>query len=172
MTRTGGSQSRRQRGQALAETGIVILMLVTLGMGIVEFGRMLLVVHMITNATRDAARAAATMGGVNRCETGDLASEGKSAICAMVQDQVADVGLTVACGDGVSDSCAPPDDPGGDGVIAVSQELNDDGIPIVTVSTCINVPYMVLFWIVGDGLPVGKAITFRDEIGTGTAACT
>jgi hypothetical protein len=54
ITRSG--RGRRQRGQALAEMGMVITILVFLMMGIVEFGRAMMIANMITQAARDGAR--------------------------------------------------------------------------------------------------------------------
>src|SRR5262249_59628214 len=54
------------RGQALVETGIVIVLLCTLVMGIIEFGRAFLIANMITNAAREGARAAAVWPSTQR----------------------------------------------------------------------------------------------------------
>ena len=45
-----------ERGQALVEMGIVVVLLVTLVMGTIEFGRAWMIVNMITHAARDGAR--------------------------------------------------------------------------------------------------------------------
>ena len=49
----------RQRGQALAEMAFVTVLLVILTLGIIDFGRMLMVQNVITHAVRDGARMAA-----------------------------------------------------------------------------------------------------------------
>jgi len=49
----------RQRGQAMAEMGMVVLLFVVLTLGIMDFGRMLMVLNVITHAARDGARMAA-----------------------------------------------------------------------------------------------------------------
>jgi Flp pilus assembly protein TadG len=49
----------RQRGQALAEMAFVVVLLVMLSLGIIDFGRMLMVQNVITHAVRDGARIAA-----------------------------------------------------------------------------------------------------------------
>jgi Flp pilus assembly protein TadG len=51
------------RGQALAEMGIVVVLLVMILMGIVEFGRMLMLTNMVVHAARDGARIAAVTPG-------------------------------------------------------------------------------------------------------------
>ena len=69
--------------------GIVVLLMVTLAMGIVEFGRMLLVLNMITNATRDAARAASAVGVNDRCASNaHLTANATTAIQSMVVNQL------------------------------------------------------------------------------------
>ena len=51
-----------------------MLLLVALAMGIVDFGRMLLIMNIVTNTTRDAARNMAVAGGPNRCPNRGIAS--------------------------------------------------------------------------------------------------
>src|SRR5262245_17506517 len=48
-----------QRGQSMAEMAFVVVLLVMLSLGIVDFGRMLMVQNVITHAVRDGARMAA-----------------------------------------------------------------------------------------------------------------
>ena len=55
-----------QRGQALAETGIAITLLLLLVMGVIEFGRAFMVANMITHAARDGARSAAVVHSTDR----------------------------------------------------------------------------------------------------------
>lgn len=52
-------RTARQRGQALAEMGFVVLLFVVLTLGIIDFGRMLMILNVITHAARDGARIAA-----------------------------------------------------------------------------------------------------------------
>lgn len=49
---------RSQRGQAMAEAGMVIPMLVLLMLGVFEFGRAMMVANVASNAARVGARAA------------------------------------------------------------------------------------------------------------------
>jgi Flp pilus assembly protein TadG len=60
-TRSTTTDRRRQGGQALAEMGLVVLLFVLLTCGIVEFGRMLMILNVITHAARDGARVASTI---------------------------------------------------------------------------------------------------------------
>src|SRR5205823_1524085 len=59
--RVGRLIRRGRRGQALAELGIIIVLLVFLVMGIIEFGRAWMIGNMITQAARHGARAAAVL---------------------------------------------------------------------------------------------------------------
>jgi Flp pilus assembly protein TadG len=51
----------RQRGQALAEMAFVVVLLVMLSLGVIDFGRMLMTVNVITHAARDGARQVALL---------------------------------------------------------------------------------------------------------------
>lgn len=78
-------RSRRgQRGQALAEMGLVVLLFTVLTLGIIDFGRMLMVMNVVTHAARDGARDAALTAPGNWA--GDLAG-----LQANVEAQVATV---------------------------------------------------------------------------------
>jgi len=75
--------TRGQRGQALAEMGMVVLLFTVITLGIVDFGRMLMILNVITHAARDGARAAAV---IPRSEwSGGALSSGMQAI---VQERV------------------------------------------------------------------------------------
>src|SRR5436309_12859323 len=82
-------QARAERGQSLVELGITIVLLVTLAMGIIEFGRAFMIANMVTAATRDGARAAAEVSSANRDPTtGAINSTSKSAIQTQVANEV------------------------------------------------------------------------------------
>lgn len=68
MTRR--EDQRGQRGQALAELGIIIVLFVFLGLGIFEFGRAWMIANIATHAARDGARAAAVLGAADRDASG------------------------------------------------------------------------------------------------------
>jgi hypothetical protein len=57
-----GPHTRTRRGQALVEFSLVFPILLTLILGIVEFGRLLVTYSSVTTASRDAARYAASVG--------------------------------------------------------------------------------------------------------------
>jgi Flp pilus assembly protein TadG len=137
-----------ERGQTLAETGIVLLLLVSLGMAIVDFGRMLMLVNMVTSATRDAARVASAVPRVDRSANGDLCDQGP--IQDIVINQLKDVGLTITAGD-VQIDRSPASNP-----------------PTIKVTTTVNIPWIALFNLVGSSLSVDREVTFRDEHTTGS----
>jgi len=148
MSRVGGRA--RARGQSLAETALVILLLVVFTMGIIDFGRMLMLANMITSATRDAARSASAVPRVDRAKNGNLCDE--ASIKDIVINQLTDVGLTVGTGDVsiVRDAAAVP--------------------PTITVTTTLDVPWIGIFAFVPgftDTLAVNRSVTFRDEHTTG-----
>ena len=83
----------RQRGQALAEMAFVVVLLVMLSLGIIDFGRMLMIVNVVTHATRDGARQVALLsedrwvpGNPPTLSAGDL-----STIQTNVRNQIASV---------------------------------------------------------------------------------
>jgi Flp pilus assembly protein TadG len=137
-----------ERGQTLAETGIVLLLLVTLGMAIVDFGRMLMLVNMVTSATRDAARVASAVPRVDRAANGDLCDKAK--IQDIVVNQLKDVGLTITTSD-----------------VAVDRSPGSNP-PTIKVTTTVDIPWIALFNFVGSSLSVNRGVTFRDEHTTGS----
>ena len=48
--------NRREVGQGLVELGIIMVLLLALTMGVVQFGHAFMVANMITHAARDGAR--------------------------------------------------------------------------------------------------------------------
>jgi len=135
--------------------GIVVLLMVTLAMGIVEFGRILMILNMITNATRDAARAAAAMSRSDRSSTNaHLCSTQSDAIKDMVVGQLNGY-ITIARANVTIEYPAPA-----------------AGAPrTVLVRTQVDVPYVALFNLVGTTLPVNRTVTFRDEVTAGGNGC-
>src|SRR5262245_39384853 len=63
-----------QKGQALVEGAIVVLMFILLVAGVMQFSHAFMVANMITHAARDGARLAASWQ--NRGECGQLANVG------------------------------------------------------------------------------------------------
>jgi Flp pilus assembly protein TadG len=132
----------RARGQGLTEFGIVVVLLVFLVMGIIEFGRAWMVANVVTHAARDGARAAAVIPPSNRDASGFILSS------AGIQSQVTGQIQTVinAAGFGV-----------------VVDQPSVGGIPLVRVTVNGTVPYLFNLPGVGTSFTVARAITFRDE---------
>ena len=84
-----------QRGQALAETGIVIVLLLLVILGVVECGRAFMVTNMIVHAAREGARSAAVVPTSQRTSAGIISNT--LAIKTFVRNQIAGVvGTSVA----------------------------------------------------------------------------
>lgn len=132
-----------QRGQALAETAIVIVLLLMLVMGVVEFGRAFMVSNMIVHAARDGARSAAVEPVTNRDSDGfitnttSIKNHVRTAIASVVGTSAAQA-LTI----NVSQPNGPP--------------------PLVTVQITGSIPF-VINWAGYSSFPVNRSVTFRDE---------
>jgi Flp pilus assembly protein TadG len=133
------TRRRTQRGQALAETAIVIVLLVTMAMGIIEFGRAWLIANMITHAARDGARMAAVPAS-NRDGSGMITDTS-----AIVNQVLSDIGTVV---------------PTSGFTVSVGQTAIG-GIPMVQVTVTGAVNYV--FNLVGTSFTVNRTVTFRDE---------
>jgi Flp pilus assembly protein TadG len=152
MMRKNSGRRARGRGQALVETAIVILLILSLSMAIIDFGRMLMLVNMVTSATRDAARVASAVNHADRTTGGVPCNEG--AIKDIVVNQLADVGLSL---DADSD-------------VEITQDPGNVGANVpatITVTTSIAIPWIALFNFVGTDLQVSRSVTFKDESPTG-----
>ena len=79
-----------RRGQAIAEMGMVVLLFVVLTLGIMDFGRMLMVLNVITHAARDGARIAALTKN-DRWAGGALSGADLAAVQTRVRAQIATV---------------------------------------------------------------------------------
>ena len=135
-----GSTHRGQRGQALAEMGIVVVLFVTLCVGLLEFGRAWIIVNMITHATRDGARVAAVVLPSKRDSYGMITN--KSSIQSQVLSEIQTVTPTTGFAVNVTQSTV-------------------GGVPMVQVQVTGSVPYM--FQLVGNSFAVNRTVTFRDE---------
>ncbi len=134
-----------QRGQALAETGIVIVLLLLLVMGVIEFGRAFMVSNMIVHAARDGARTAAVVSSSDRDSDGIINTSKKNSIIGTVRDSIAAaVGTSTAAGliIAVNQTTGPP--------ATVQLEVNGD------------IPF-ILHWAGFTNYTINRAVTFRDE---------
>jgi Flp pilus assembly protein TadG len=144
----------RQHGQALVELGIVIVLIVTLAMGIIEFGRAFMIINMVTNAAREGARTASVMQDNNGRDatTKCITAGGQATITSMVQSQVNNVSNTSVTVT-TSQCCA------------ISGGVS---IPAVKVQVAGHLSYIFNLPLVGTGFDFSRSITFGDE---GRAAC-
>lgn len=131
-----------ERGQAIVETGIVIVLLVTLSMGIVEFGRAFMIVNMITHAARAGARAAAVAPPSNRDTSGNIL----------------DFSSYETLVDGEIRSVLGPDT---DNLAITAAQATTNGVPVVSVNVAGTLPF--IFNLVTDEFDVNRTVTFRDE---------
>lgn len=136
---TTGHRRPRQQGQALAEMGFVILLFVVLMFGIIDLGRMLMVLNVITHAARDGARMAAV-----------TPPDRWGAEATLVQDRVKDQIATVTTSEfDVTPSCS---------VV--------NGRPSVSVTVKGSEPYLFNFSSIGlwgGEVEVTRVATFRYE---------
>lgn len=137
-----------ERGQTLVELGITIVLFMMLSLGIVEFGRILMIVSVVTHAARDGARAAAV--ATNRDVSGNITDT--SSIKQRVRDQLANVVGTADANDNSKYQ------------VAVTQ-VADGGIPMVEVKVTGSVPYLFAPLLFGStaSLGIDRAVRFRDE---------
>ena len=133
---------KNQRGQELAELGFTIVLFTLLTLGVIEFGRMLMIVSVVTHAARDGARMAAVG---ERDGSGNLTTAAKDAVKARVASQIAQVTAVTF-------------------TIPDPTQTTDNTIPMVNVRVTGNVP-----WLFGPLLPVpanlsiDRTVSFRDE---------
>jgi len=135
------------RGQALVELALSITLLMLVSLGIVEFGRILMITNMITHAARDGARAAAVEPAGNRNPSGIILNT--SAIVTQVQTQMRNVMSPIE----VSAMSVAVDQP------------TTNGIPMVRVTITGSIPYLFAPLLFGSGssLAINREVTFRDE---------
>jgi Flp pilus assembly protein TadG len=138
MTRTS---RRSQRGQALVETGIVIVLFVTLVMGTIEFGRAWLISNMITHAARDGARVAATWPTRT---SGTISAADRTTIQNQVQTLL-------------TNTLGPT------GLTATVSQTAVGTIPTVQLQVTGSVPYLFRLLPSMSSFTVNRTVTFRDE---------
>jgi Flp pilus assembly protein TadG len=135
-----------ERGQALLETGMVLLIIIPLTIGVIEFGRAFLVENMITNAARDAARTASIVKSADRDANGMITAAMKSTIAAQMTNQIRTV--------------LSANDMAGLQTIQVDQPTLG-GLNMVRATIQGTVPY--IFNLVGQNFNVKRVVVFRDE---------
>jgi Flp pilus assembly protein TadG len=108
---------RGRRGQALVETAVAIIAVVLLAAGILEFGRAFMLLNMVTHATRDAARLAATLpkdtfrddnGCFSGSNAGDRVRNYIDEVIGTVMDENTVDGLTISVGQCLAENTDVP----------------------------------------------------------------
>jgi Flp pilus assembly protein TadG len=92
--------NRKQRGSTLLEFAIVIVLLLTMMFGVVDFGRALYAYHFVANAAREASRYASVRGSTwtsNPCGT-NISTPGCSADAGNVQSYVQNLATGIGLG--------------------------------------------------------------------------
>jgi Flp pilus assembly protein TadG len=142
---------RGERGQAMVELGIVLVLFLMLALGIVEFGRVLMISNVITHAGRHGCRAASVIPPQDRTN-GTFTGATVTNLQDIVRAQMANaMGSAAANGFGV----------------AVNQPTVN-GMDMVEIRITGSVPYLfspLLFSTSGSpaGLTIDRTISFRDE---------
>jgi Flp pilus assembly protein TadG len=149
-----------QRGQALAETGIVLVVFILLVGGVMQFGHAFMVANMITHAARDGARLAASWQSRGTCgllqNTDPITNATTGAVAARIATVSAET-FTVTVTQDPPVAAAPPCSPA--------------TTPTVTVNVQGCVPYIFNFLKLGNctgsggelGFQVNRSVTFDDE---------
>jgi Flp pilus assembly protein TadG len=153
---TVGMPPANQRGQAMTELAFVMVILVLVMMGIIEFGRAFMVANMITNAARDGARSAAALADGERGTCGSISpsyapiagAAGTGMVLSEISNVVDPTGLSVTIAQAPS-------------VVVASPCPTPGSVPTVEVTVSGSVPY--IFNLVGTHFSVNRSATFRDE---------
>jgi len=144
-----------QRGQSLAEMGLVVVICVLLTLGIVEFGYVFMALNLITQATSAGARAASVlqMGSRSLCGkiTDDSAITGPTGI---VRSQIGSIATVPSGGVTVTQNPTP-------NAATPCQTFSGSNIPNVIVTTTGTIPDV--FGLFGSTISFTRTVTFRDE---------
>lgn len=135
---------RDERGQALIETGLVILILVFFLFAVIEFGRAFMVSNVMTNAARIGARLASIAPASQRDGNGLLLGSYKTTIENAVRDEVAalDAGFGPTINVLVTQVDGPP--------------------PTVRVDVDGNLP-AIFNYLSTTSFPIDRSVTFPDQ---------
>lgn len=141
---------RNQRGQALVELAFCLLLMLALGLGIVEFGRVLMMSNVITHAARHGARSGAVTRAAGRTN-GTFTNTTITNLTNEVRAQMTTV-MSAATANGFT--------------IGVTQPTTN-GIPLVQVRIQGSIPYLFGPLLFGanppSALAIDRTVTFRDE---------
>ena len=161
---------RLRSGQALIETALVVVPLVLLGIGIVQFGYSFMQLNMIANAARDGARQAAAFPQRDGC--GCLRSTDKTLITdpstgtvlSELRNVMDTTGFVVTVeqltGGTVTSLCTG----GCPCTSAVCTPFTDVPTVRVTVTGTVNYLFNFSLWFAGSSWQVNRQVAFRDEL--------
>lgn len=93
----------RRRGAAMVEMAVVLPVFLMVVMGIIEFGRGMMISNLVTNAAREAARAAVLDGSTNAAVTSAARTFLRSAISSNLTDTDIPVTITITPATGNTD---------------------------------------------------------------------
>jgi hypothetical protein len=155
------------------ELGIIIVLLLALTMGVVQFGHAFMVANMVTHAARDGARIGASWAARDTNTCGRLPSTvtgPTGPIATTVLNEIATVASTagftvnVCQGNDGTQACPPG--------LAVPAPPNcgNPATPVVIVNVQGCVPYLMNIFALGTpcgggarGFTVNRSVWFRDE---------
>lgn len=149
--RSSNSSSARQtnrRGAAVVEMAVILPVFMMVLLGIVEFGRAMMVTQIVSNAAREGARRAILNGSTNATVSADIA-EFVSSTCRVDTTSIS-VEITIQAG---------PDNPN-----PLDQLANANEGDLVTVR--VRVPFQEVSYIRGNylnGMEINGQATMRHE---------
>jgi hypothetical protein len=145
---------RAEAGQALAEMGIVVTVLVFLALGIIEFGRAWMIANVVITAARDGARAASTLPLADRFQSGGLAGQ----IDPSTQDWLDIRQQVQAVIASVYSDGTPPQ-------VTLDPDVDPtSAIKMISVTVVEDVSWLFLGSMLGQSrFHIARSITFRDE---------
>ncbi|MEX0702515.1 MAG: TadE/TadG family type IV pilus assembly protein [Planctomycetales bacterium] len=104
MTRSRIPKTRSRRGAALVEMALVLPIFVTVVLGIIEFGRAMMVGQLVTNSAREGARLAVLDGSSNGEVRSFIQDFLKDSLNVAVADVTVDITITPAPGNDTTGS--------------------------------------------------------------------
>lgn len=131
MSRSAGG--RHERGNTLAEFAVALTLLLTLVVGIIDFGRAMYIYHLIGNAARAATRYAVVRGST--CTTSGCPATSDS-IQTFVRSMTPEintnaVNVTTTWGSSLGCSGSPYQSPGCTVTVQVSYNLHLFAVPLL-----------------------------------------
>lgn len=140
--------TNRRRGAALVEMALVLPIFLTVTLGIIEFGRAMMVSQLVTNAAREGARIGSLDGSTNS----EIEEEIRNFLQGSANVATGDVSVTIS----ITPATGNPDPANNVSLANVRDEIN------VTVS----VPFNSVSFIDGnflDGKNITGSATMRHE---------